>query len=157
MGTCLQETRSTLLPQEVSASIFTPPTAGTFLMAEEDAGSGWVAPRTQQRFSLGKAGVGVPRAGAPNFAAQLPPPSKVTVAVHFVWERGLHSQVASRIAPRLPYLPHQRKWPGPRKLHGMEDSMASGRPPPCPSHTSWPDLVLSVDAIGARRINGQKK
>lgn len=105
MGTCLQkEARSTLLPQEVSASIFTPPTAGTFLMAEEDAGRCRVAPRTQQRFSLGQAGAGVPRAGTPSSPAQLPPPSEVTVAVHFAQKRGLHGPgcVTHHPQPTLP-------------------------------------------------------
>lgn len=110
MGTCLQkEARSTLLPQEVSASIFTPPTAGTFLMAEEDAGRCWVAPRTQQRFSLGQAGVGVPRAGAPKFLTQLPLPSEVTVAVNFAEERGLHEPGCVTRHPSPLCLPHQRK------------------------------------------------
>lgn len=36
-------------------------------------------------------------------------------------------------------------------------TLSSAKPPSHPSHTSRPDLVLWVDAIGVRRINGQEK
>lgn len=102
-----------LCAQEVSASIFTAPTAGTFLAAEEDEGRDWVPPGTH-KVLLGPAWCGVPSPGAPLFQA--------TVGCT------LHSAPA-----HLP--PPPRKRPGLGDPRGVEDPESSTRPPSHAGHS----------------------
>lgn len=61
-------------------------------------------PKDPAEVLLGTGWCWVPRAGTPSSPAQLPPPSEVTVAVHFAQKRGLHGPgcITHHPQPTLP-------------------------------------------------------